>query len=217
MLKFHGTTLVLATLRSSALSLIWRSSHVSSLLPIFTMRRRGHHQFGQHQQLPPSPCGSLFSSSPSSESFTERALPSNDIDDFDDDDIDWDLGMGEHTPSADASSAVARGTVYFVSTPLGNLDDITVRALKVLRAVDVIAAEDTRRTGRLLQLLGIETAKASTKPGGSGLGGPILLSHHEHNTKARVPDLVRRAQGGQAIAVVSDAGTPGIADPGLEV
>jgi len=88
-----------------------------------------------------------------------------------------------------------------------------VRALKVLRGVDLIAAEDTRRTGRLLQLLGIETAGASVRRGGPNVG-PSLVSHHEHNTVRRVPELIKRAQAGAAIAVVSDAGTPGIADPG---
>jgi 16S rRNA (cytidine1402-2'-O)-methyltransferase len=91
--------------------------------------------------------------------------------------------------------------------------EMKVRALKVLRGVDLIAAEDTRRTGRLLQLLGIETAGASARRGGPNVG-PSLISHHEHNTARRVPDLIARAKAGAAIAVVSDAGTPGIADPG---
>jgi len=117
-------------------------------------------------------------------------------------------------PPSTLPQRVAPGTVYFVATPLGNLEDVTLRAMRVLREADVVAAEDTRRAGKLLQLLGIETAAASARQRGSGRGGPVLLSHHEHNAKQRVPDLVRRAQAGQVVAVVSDAGTPGIADPG---
>ena len=93
--------------------------------------------------------------------------------------------------------------------------------LQVLKAVDLIAAEDTRRTGRLLQLLGIETRavreRAGRAGGGPGGGGPALVSHHEHNYRRRVPALLARALGGASIAVVSDAGTPGIADPGMQL
>lgn len=83
--------------------------------------------------------------------------------------------------------------------------------------MDVIAAEDTRRTGKLLQLLDIETARANARMGGSGAGRPSLVSHHEHNTRRRVPDLVARCRAGASVAVVSDAGTPGIADPGMQL
>lgn len=96
------------------------------------------------------------------------------------------------------------GTIYFVSTPLGNLGDITLRALDVLRGVDLIASEDTRTTGLLLKAL--------------GLGKKPQVSHHQHNIQSRVPDLIRRAQEERlSIAVVSDAGTPGVSDPGSEL
>ena len=101
-------------------------------------------------------------------------------------------------------NAIVPGTVYFVATPLGNLGDMTLRALDVLRGVDLIAAEDTRTTGLLLQAL--------------GLGKKRQVSHHQHNAAGRVPDLVRRARDEQlSIAVVSDAGTPGVSDPGSEL
>ena len=94
------------------------------------------------------------------------------------------------------------GTIYLVGTPLGNLEDITLRALRVLREVDVIACEDTRRTRKLLDHFGIR------KP---------LLAHHEHNEEASAKGLAVRAQAGEDIAVVSDAGMPGISDPGFRV
>jgi 16S rRNA (cytidine1402-2'-O)-methyltransferase len=101
-------------------------------------------------------------------------------------------------------NAIKPGTVYFVATPLGNLGDMTLRALDVLRGVDLIAAEDTRTTGLLLKALGLEK-----KP---------QVSHHQHNVAGRVPDLVRRARDERlSIAVVSDAGTPGVSDPGSEL
>jgi len=94
------------------------------------------------------------------------------------------------------------GTLYVVATPIGNLEDITLRALRVLREVDVIAAEDTRRTARLLNHHGISTR---------------TVSFHTHNAKSRVPHLIARLQAGSNVAVVTDAGTPGISDPGLEL
>lgn len=92
------------------------------------------------------------------------------------------------------------GVIYLVATPIGNLEDVTLRALRTLREVDLVACEDTRRTGRLLRRFEID------KP---------LLSYREHNEAARAAELVRRAQGGESIAIVSDAGTPGISDPGF--
>jgi len=94
------------------------------------------------------------------------------------------------------------GTLYVVATPIGNLEDITLRALRVLREVDLIAVEDTRRTARLLSHHGISTR---------------TISFHAHNTRSRVPQLITRLQNGSSIAVVSDAGTPGLSDPGLEL
>lgn len=94
------------------------------------------------------------------------------------------------------------GTLFLVATPIGNLEDITLRALRVLREVDLIAAEDTRRTGQLLAHYGISTR---------------TVSFHEHNTRTRVPQLVARLEAGERIALVTDAGTPGISDPGLEL
>lgn len=101
-----------------------------------------------------------------------------------------------------AKFQVRKGTLYIVATPIGNLEDITVRALAVLHGVDVIASEDTRRTGRLLKHFGIATPQ---------------VSHHEHNWRAASVQLVKRMQTGESVAVVSDAGTPGIADPGTEL
>jgi 16S rRNA (cytidine1402-2'-O)-methyltransferase len=94
------------------------------------------------------------------------------------------------------------GTLYLVATPIGNLEDITLRAIRVLREVEVIAAEDTRRTAHLLAHFGIETR---------------MVSFHQHNTRTRVPQLTARLLGGESIAVVSDAGTPVMSDPGLEL
>ena len=92
--------------------------------------------------------------------------------------------------------------VYLVATPIGNLEDITERALRVLRECDLIACEDTRHTGRLLSRLGIK------KP---------LVSYHEHNEARRAGELAERALSGERVAVVSDAGTPGVSDPAYRV
>src|SRR5215218_1935921 len=91
------------------------------------------------------------------------------------------------------------GILYVVATPIGNLEDITLRALRILREVAVIAAEDTRRTARLLQHYSISTRTTSL---------------HEHNERARIPSLLARLRAGESIAVESDAGTPVISDPG---
>jgi 16S rRNA (cytidine1402-2'-O)-methyltransferase len=91
------------------------------------------------------------------------------------------------------------GTLYVVSTPIGNLDDITVRALNTLKAVGLVAAEDTRRTGLLLQHFGISTPTTSL---------------HEHNESEKLPTLLRKLTDGIDVALVSDAGTPLVADPG---
>jgi 16S rRNA (cytidine1402-2'-O)-methyltransferase len=91
------------------------------------------------------------------------------------------------------------GILYVVATPIGNLEDITLRALRVLREVAVIAAEDTRRTARLLQHYSISTPTTSL---------------HEHNERARIPSIIGRLQADESVAIVSDAGTPLISDPG---
>jgi len=92
------------------------------------------------------------------------------------------------------------GTLFVVATPLGNLDDLTFRAVKCLKEVALIACEDTRRTAKLLNHLGIK------KP---------LISCFEHNEIARIDELLERVKGGEDVALVSDAGTPTISDPGF--
>jgi 16S rRNA (cytidine1402-2'-O)-methyltransferase len=97
---------------------------------------------------------------------------------------------------------VSAGRVYVVATPIGNLADITLRALRVLGDVDVIAAEDTRTTRKLLAHHGIRTP---------------LVSYHEHNEAVRTPELLGRLQRGETVALVSEAGTPSISDPGYRL
>ena len=94
------------------------------------------------------------------------------------------------------------GTLYIVATPIGNLEDITMRALRVLREVDSIACEDTRQTSKLLAHFGI------SKP---------VVSYYEHNEAARAAELVKRLAGGASIALVTDAGTPLVSDPGYRL
>jgi len=93
-------------------------------------------------------------------------------------------------------------TLFVVATPIGNLEDITLRALRVLREANLIAAEDTRRTAKLLTYYGIHTP---------------TLSFHAHNSRARLPQLIVRLTAGEDVALVTDAGTPGISDPGAEL
>ena len=101
-----------------------------------------------------------------------------------------------------ASAPDAPGVLYVVATPIGNLEDVTLRALRVLREVDLIAAEDTRRTYVLLRHHGL------AKP---------LVSYHDAVERRRAPDLVERLRAGESVALVSDAGTPIIADPGYHL
>ena len=95
-----------------------------------------------------------------------------------------------------------RGMLYVVATPIGNLGDITLRALEILKVVDVIAAEDTRHSGMLLKHFGIK------KP---------LVSFHEHNEAMRTAQLLERLVAGENLALVTDAGTPGLSDPGTRL
>jgi 16S rRNA (cytidine1402-2'-O)-methyltransferase len=94
------------------------------------------------------------------------------------------------------------GILYLVGTPIGNLEDMTFRAIATLKQVDLIAAEDTRHTGKLLHHFGIDTPQTS---------------YHEHNAHRRVPELVEKLLQGMAIALVTDAGMPAISDPGVEL
>ncbi|MBK9250061.1 MAG: 16S rRNA (cytidine(1402)-2'-O)-methyltransferase [Ignavibacteria bacterium] len=93
--------------------------------------------------------------------------------------------------------------LYIVPTPIGNIDDITVRGLKILRTADVIFCEDTRTTGQLLKLYGIQA--------------PKLQACHEHNEQSQVDSIIHQVHSGKVVALVSDAGTPLISDPGNRI
>jgi 16S rRNA (cytidine1402-2'-O)-methyltransferase len=94
------------------------------------------------------------------------------------------------------------GKLYLVGTPIGNLEDMTLRGIRILQEVDLIAAEDTRRTGKLLQHLSISTPQ---------------ISYNEHNHQTRIQELINRLQQGANLALVTDAGMPSISDPGVEL
>lgn len=113
-----------------------------------------------------------------------------------------------HNDSVDSCSTAAKvnvigGHVYFVATPIGNLDDITLRAINVLTNADVVCVEDSRHSVHLLRHLGIQHK--------------TMVSHHEHNLQSSIPRILDLARSGKSIAVVSDAGTPGISDPGAQL
>jgi 16S rRNA (cytidine1402-2'-O)-methyltransferase len=110
--------------------------------------------------------------------------------------------MGGETPPLHPKMDIKPGTLYIVGTPIGNLEDMTFRAVQTLQDVDLIAAEDTRHTGKLLQHFQVKTPQ---------------VSYHEHNRTSRIPELIKQLGEGKAIALVSDAGMPGISDPGYEL
>ena len=100
------------------------------------------------------------------------------------------------------SNEITGKTLYLVGTPIGNLGDMTMRGIQTLKDVDLIAAEDTRHTGKLLHHFQIDTKQ---------------ISYHEHNEQQRIPALIEQLQSGKSIALVTDAGMPGISDPGYHL
>ena len=110
--------------------------------------------------------------------------------------------MLSNSPTANSQPPKGSGTLYVVATPIGNREDITLRALDVLQRADWIAAEDTRHTGRFLKSHGISAR---------------LISYHEHNELERTPELIQQLLSGSSIALVSNAGTPSVSDPGFRL
>lgn len=105
-----------------------------------------------------------------------------------------------HTSRPDETGAA--GSLYVVATPIGNKDDITLRALNILGEVELVATEDTRKTGRFLKIHNLKCR---------------LISYHEHNERQRTPELMRKLAAGTSIALVSNAGTPSVSDPGYRL
>jgi 16S rRNA (cytidine1402-2'-O)-methyltransferase len=112
------------------------------------------------------------------------------------------MDAGEMNAGATSHTVSTESALYLVGTPIGNLEDITLRALRVLREVDMIACEDTRHTQKLLNHYGIASR---------------VTSYHEHNESERAVELVRQLEHGTKIALVTDAGMPGISDPGFRL
>ena len=110
--------------------------------------------------------------------------------------------MSKKILSPEEKNAVVGGTLYLVATPIGNLSDLSERAIKILREVDFVAAEDTRNSGKLLTCLGL------SRP---------MVSYHEHNKRESGARIVARLQAGESCALISDAGTPAISDPGEDL
>ncbi|MBH5320739.1 16S rRNA (cytidine(1402)-2'-O)-methyltransferase [Paenibacillus sp. GSMTC-2017] len=107
-----------------------------------------------------------------------------------------------YAPAVDGGGASGAGSLYLVATPIGNLEDMTMRAIRILKEASMVAAEDTRQTRKLLTHFEIQTR---------------LVSYHEHNKGASGPELIRLMLEGQSIALVSDAGLPAISDPGADL
>lgn len=104
------------------------------------------------------------------------------------------------TPHSLQDNSTLQGRLYLIPTPIGNLEDITLRAIRVLKEADVVLAEDTRTGGQLLKHFGIEKK---------------LLAHHQFNEHHSTPEIIKFLKQGQTVALISDAGTPGISDPGF--
>ena len=138
-----------------------------------------------------TPNPAAMAAAPVSATGTGTALPGNTV--------QSDEGASPIGPASEPQP----GTLYLVGTPIGNLDDLSPRARRVLAAVDTIACEDTRRSGLLLQKLGLRGAR--------------LLSCHQHNQTARIPQLLAALQRQETLALISDAGLPGISDPGEDL
>ena len=110
--------------------------------------------------------------------------------------------MPSTSPMNNSSQNASPGLLYIVATPIGNLKDITLRALDVLSTVDIIAAEDTRKTGRFLKDRDIKAR---------------FISYHEHNERQRCQQLLDKLSSGLSVAIVSNAGTPSVSDPGFRL